>query len=324
MAENTAIEWCDSTFNPWTGCTKVSPGCDHCYAEGWAKRSGTVKWGPHAERRRTSVSNWRAPLHWEREHEAFQAQHGRRRRVFCASLADVFDHDAPTDWRRDLFDLIDRTPHLDWLLLTKRIGNARPMLEECYFGRWAEKVRGNIWLGATVVNQAEADRDVPKLLTTPAAVRFLSIEPMLGPIDLERPRPGPDLDQGGGRMICQPWLIQSGIDWVICGGESGAGARPMHPDWARSLRDQCAAAGTPFLFKQWGEWREPLAGEPYDTTMGRAQRVPAFIVAKSGTVRCFENDETRNGGKAMLRVGKKAAGRLLDGVTHDQFPGGPK
>jgi protein gp37 len=344
MAENTAIEWCDSTFNPWTGCTKVGPGCDHCYAEAWAKRSGTVQWGPHAERRRSSASNWKAPLHWEREHEAFQAQHGRRRRVFCASLADVFDHGAPTDWRRDLFDLVDRTPHLDWLLLTKRIGNARPMLEECYFGRWAEKVRGNIWIGATVVNLEEADRDVPKLLAVPAAVRFLSIEPMLGPIDLERPRPGPNLDQGGGRVICQPWLIQSGIDWVICGGESGPGARPMHPDWARSLRDQCESAGVPFMFKQWGEWlpinqqNEAFTNRLYqsnrkaalhqdqgalDESYGRTCTVPQGIIHYDGSLHDLQEPLAfRAGAGAMqtFKVGKKAAGRLLDGVEHNGFP----
>ncbi len=355
MSDTTKIEWADSTFNPWTGCAKVSPGCDHCYAEGWAKRSGAVQWGPHAERRRTTAANWRKPLQWDERHAEFFAEYGRRRRVFCASLADVFDSAVPNEWRRDLFELIGRTQHLDWLLLTKRIGNARAMLnavvEEMSHGlnTWDEGPWPGVWIGATVVNQQEAERDVPKLQDTQATVRFLSIEPMLGPITLgkggtekhgylARTELGDWVDRGDDRPYRDRWTYADyplegkrstkqgqysvpRIDWVICGGESGPGARPMHPDWARSLRDQCAAAGTPFLFKQWGEWREPLAGEPYDTTMGRAQRVPAFIVAKSGTAHCFENDETRNGGKVMIRVGKKAAGRLLDGREHNGFPG---
>ncbi len=239
----------------------MSLGCDICYAEALMDhRMHRVQWGPQGERSRTSRANWAQPLRWEREHAAFFAEHGRHRRVFCASLADVFDNQVPTAWREDLFDLIRLTPNLNWLLLTKRIGNAVQMV------RWHGAIAGNgsrylpdnVWLGASVVNQEEADRDVPKLLATRellgARVLFLSCEPLLGPIDLERPRPGPDMDQGGGKMICQPWLIQSGIDWVIVGGESGQQARPMHPDWARSLRDQCAAAGVAFFFKQWGEW----------------------------------------------------------------------
>jgi protein gp37 len=126
MAENTAIEWADHTFNPWTGCTKVSPACDHCYAESWAKRSGTVRWGPGEPRRRTTDANWRQPLKWNAQAQ----REGRRFRVFCASLADVFDNEVPVQWRVDLFRLIASTPHLDWLLLTKRIGNALPMMRE--------------------------------------------------------------------------------------------------------------------------------------------------------------------------------------------------
>jgi protein gp37 len=305
VAKNTKIEWTDHSFNPWTGCTKVSPGCDHCYAEGWAKRSGTVRWGADEPRRRTTEANWRQPVKWNQEARAA----GKRARVFCSSLADVFDNEVPEDWRHDLFDLIDATPHLDWLLLTKRIGNAKGMIErivpsmiECDHGAWPWP---HVWIGATVVNQEESDRDIPKLLQVPARVRFLSVEPMLGPIDLV------------------PYIhcdVGNAIDWIICGGESGPGARPMHPDWARSLRDQCKGAGVPFLFKQWGEWREPAEGEQFSTAMGRAQKVPAFIVAPEGTVHCFENDLTRDSGKAMIRVGKRAAGRLLDDVQHDELP----
>ncbi|SEI41624.1 phage Gp37/Gp68 family protein [Paraburkholderia diazotrophica] len=321
MSENSKIEWTDHTFNPWEGCQKVGPGCDHCYAETRNARfaGGTaINWGPGAPRRRTSVANWRKPLQWNKAHAEFFAQHGRRQRVFCASLADVFDNAVDPIWRRDLFDLIELTPNLDWLLLTKRIGNVFEMVARARSHDWLAG-RHNVWLGATVVNQAEADRDIPKLLAVPARVHFLSIEPMLGPIDLERPMPGPDLPQGGGASICQPWMIQSGIDWVICGGESGPGARPMHPNWARDVRDQCAEAGVPFLFKQWGEW---TPGENVGRQTGVVKTAHWFAddwmfgeesLASYGHV----DDEPD-----LYRIGKRAAGRHLDGRTHDEFPRG--
>jgi protein gp37 len=316
MAENTAIEWCDHTFNPWVGCTKVSPACDHCYAESWAKRSGSVQWG--VERRRTTPTNWRKPIQWQAKAAEFQALHGRRQRVFCASLADVFDNQVPDQWRDDLWTLIDYTRDLDWLLLTKRISNVGNMLPLPF--DFAEKFP-HVWIGATICNQAEADRDIPKLLEVDARVRFLSIEPMLGPIDLERPKPGPDLNQGSGSMICQPWLIQSGIDWVIVGGESGPSARPMHPDWARSLRDQCALAGVPFLFKQWGEH---LAGELCPHPDYADDAVSAWRLDQAGR----RWHDPLEGLKPIsqwapikfTKAGKKTAGRLLDGIEHNAFP----
>ena len=317
MADTTAIEWCDSTFNPWIGCTKVSPACDDCYAaRSTPARTLGIQWGPHAERRRTSPSTWKQPLAWERQHEAFFAQHGRRRRVFCASLADVFDNQVPAQWRMDLFSLIAETPHLDWLILTKRIGNVMPMCsgDSLMF----EMLGRNVWLGATVCNQAEADRDVPKLLAAPARVRFLSIEPMLGPIDL--------LATGDTLCRCEGCLNMAKqhpdhpglqrIDWVICGGESGPQGRPMHPDWARGLRDQCAAAGVPFLFKQWGEW-VPRGPEQWGYPI--VEDVPRFRMTEHG-----ENGQDLaaegNNHVWMNRAGKKAAGRMLDGRTHDGFP----
>ena len=243
MAENSKIEWTDHTFNPWVGCTKISPACDHCYAESWAKRSGSVVWG--GDRRRTTDANWNKVRRWDRE--AFGK--GIRPRVFCASLADVFDNEVPTEWRSDLFDMIERTPSLDWLLLTKRIGNALRLTADARTHDWLAGQR-NVWIGATVCNQAEADRDIPKLLQVPARVRFLSIEPMLGPINV-----GPYLSRTnmpGLRMM--PGFRDSlpGVDWVICGGESGPHARPMHISWARDLMRQCKAAGVPFLMKQLG------------------------------------------------------------------------
>lgn len=326
MAENSKIEWTDHTFNPWIGCTKVSPACDHCYAAcSTPARTLGIEWGPHAERHRTAPATWAKPIAWNARAAEFEAQHGRRQRVFCASLADVFDNQVPVQWRFALMKLILATPNLDWLLLTKRVGNAAAMLETAFLalhgGRegWRDNVPPHVWLGATVCNQAEADRDIPKLLATPAAVRFVSIEPMLGPIDLERPRPGPDLDQGGGRMICQPWLIQSGIDWVICGGESGPNARPMHPQWARDLRDQCKNAGVPFLFKQHGEW---LATAFCTDEQAVLPHRGLAYVRRDGTVHDGSAGVDFFGGdEEVTRVGKQAAGRLLDGVLHDGYPG---
>ncbi|MCO6445011.1 MAG: phage Gp37/Gp68 family protein, partial [Anaerolineae bacterium] len=281
MSGESKIEWTDSTFNPWIGCTKVSPGCDHCYAEAWDRRfaeSGhAMHWGTGKARRRTSESNWRQPVRWNAAHDAFLAEHGRRRRVFCASLADVFDNEVPPEWRVDLFDLIRRCENLDFLLLTKRVGNVTPMLREiaallraragraevglahlhreylapradllAWVERWlAGAPPPNVWIGATVVNQEEADRDIPKLLATPAAVRFVSIEPLLGDIRLGsflQRSPSAAFANGCVTPDMPAWtrIGATAIDWVICGGESGRHARPMHPDWARSLRDECS------------------------------------------------------------------------------------
>ncbi len=330
MSANTKIEWCDHTFNPWEGCQKVGPGCDHCYAEARNARFGggtATNWGPGAPRRRTSAANWKKPLQWNAQADAFMAQHGRRQRVFCASLADVFDNAVDPQWRADLFALIWATPHLDWLLLTKRIGNVMGMLADLAHGSDPDlslldmMPLTNVWIGATIVNQAEADRDIPKLLAVPARVRFLSMEPLLGPVNLERPRPGPDLDQGGGSKICQPWLIQSGIDWVIVGGESGPGARPMHPDWVTSLRDQCKAAGVPFLFKQWGEWTPGENVERHRGTVATAKwwdEEWSFHEEDLASTDGHIDDEPD-----LYRIGKKAAGRLLDGREWNEFPAPP-
>lgn len=337
MAENTKIEWTDHTFNPWEGCQKVGQGCDHCYAETRNARfsGGTaINWGPGAPRRRTSPANWRKPLAWNANHEAFFAEHGRRQRVFCASLADVFDNAVDPQWREDLFELIRATPNLDWLLLTKRISNVSNMLPVPFD---FSKLYPHVWIGATVVNQEEADRDIPKLLAVDAAVRFLSMEPLLGPVDLR------SLPHGEGEIDClkpdtweevieqwrdtdDDWVAQledwfdvklsdglsgpmhAGIDWVIVGGESGPGARPMHPDWARSLRDQCHAAGVAFHYKQHGEWLH-VGKEP-----GEATR--QILAHARPEARCYSWPD----GETLVHVGKKAAGRLLDGRTWDGFP----
>jgi protein gp37 len=253
MAENSKIEWTDHTFNPWTGCTKVSPlGCDHCYAEGWSKRAGDKvgKWGPGAQRVRTSDANWKLPLRWNKA-QFVQCdscgwrgnKSGRagcpvcggtacipaRARVFCASLADVFDNEVPTAWREDLFALIEQTPNLDWLLLTKRIGNAWKMMADACGVSMASALLPlpNVWLGATVVDQKEADRDIPKLLRTPASLRFLSCEPLLAPLRLwklstydfdESPEGAEVYPLRGIYAVADCDWPAPKLDWVIVGG----------------------------------------------------------------------------------------------------------
>lgn len=340
MSKNTKIQWCDHTFNPWEGCTKVSEGCKNCYAEARDKRwhGGTaIHWGKGAPRRRTSEENWKLPLKWNWQgimicecgrEVAAKLQKGsgrhltidtcvcnsakpplkpRRPRLFCASLADWLDDEVPIEWLADLLELIAATPNLDWLLLTKRPENFHERIHAAVrkaegiedgkdwpegscktrLGEWINEWTGgiapdNVWIGTSVENQAMADKRIPELLEIPARVRFLSCEPLLGPVDL--------VNVEGFNI-----LGDSGIDWVICGGESGQGARPMHAEWARSLRDQCQAADVPFLFKQWGEWlpdqQNPAIGLPSGPTQA-------------------------------MRIGKKKAGRLLDGREWNEFPKG--
>ncbi|MGE8449680.1 MAG: DUF5131 family protein, partial [Pseudomonadales bacterium] len=242
-----------------------------------------------------------------------------RRRVFCASLADVFDNQVDPAWRADLFDLIERTPNLDWLLLTKRIGNVPAMmLEVAQHLFWMDRLEtpsmpDSVWLGATICNQDEADRDVPKLLAVPARVRFLSVEPLLGPIRLPHDAPSPI------PFYCD--ARDRGIDWVIAGGESGPHARPRHPAWARSLRDQCAAADVPFLYKQNGEWADGSGDFGAGRFETAAVALDGRVVPGGYDAVAYPNGATAADGWAMVhRAGKKAAGRLLDGVQHDGFP----
>jgi protein gp37 len=230
MAENSAIEWTHHTFNPWVGCTKVSAACDHCYAEGWAKRAGNPElW--QGERRKTSEANWREPAKWNRK----AGEAGIRYRVFCASLADVFDNQVPEGWRQQLFGVIATTPHLDWLLLTKRPQNIAKMVDV---------LPRNVWLGTTAENMAEMDRRWSHLARVPAAVRFVSYEPALGPLEV-------------GCFDVLP-------DWIIAGGESGGGYRKPDPEWFRAIRDECAALGIPFFMKQMGGLRKPFPVIPDD------------------------------------------------------------
>jgi protein gp37 len=226
MGKDSRIEWTDHTFNPWWGCVKVSDACKHCYAEAWAKRTGQAVWGIRAPRRFFGAAHWLEPLRWNREAE----QAGERRRGFCASMADVFEDRRDLDRPREqLAGLIAATPALDWLLLTKRPEHV------CSLAPWGGDWPPNVWLGTTAEMQRWVVERLPILSDVPAHLRFVSCEPLLGPLDLT------------------PWLGSS-VHWVIAGGESGSNARPTDPLWFRSLRDQCQRACVPFHFKQWGNW----------------------------------------------------------------------
>jgi protein gp37 len=273
MARDSSIEWTDHTFNPWWGCVKISPACAHCYAETWAKRVGQKLWGGDAPRRFFSETHWKAPLRWNQD----ARRAGVRARVFCASMADVFEPRKDLDpWRDKLWTLIEQTPDLDWVLLTKRPGQ----LVHVY--PWVKRSQPNVWLGTTAENQRWADRRIERLVRVEAKVRFLSCEPLLSAIDLS------------------PWFSRGQIGWVIAGGESGGRARPTHPNWIRSIRDQCCKSGVPFHFKQWGHWSPEAEGE-----------TPSRVLD-------LEDDlgtRARLGWKP-----KKMSGRLLDGETWDGLP----
>jgi len=323
MAEQSKIEWTDHTFNPWEGCQRVAPECDHCYAENRDQRfTGGIHWGPKAPRRRTSAQNWNKPRRWNAQAEAFRATHGRRQRVFCASLADVFDNAVDTSWREDLWALIRECDQLDWLLLTKRPQNIAKMLPPDWGDGWP-----HVWLGASAGTQKTASQNIPYLLAVPSALRFVSAEPLLGSIDFAAVPKGKiskNITICHGALTGVDGLGRSGprIDWVICGGESGPNARPMHPDWARDLRDQCTAAGVAFFFKQWGNWTAEIDRDKDDpdwrAEYSKAKRDGwAILNAEGGTG--FHGDRVH----LMKRATKEAAGRSLDGQQWNEVPRGP-
>ena len=247
---------------------KVSPACKHCYAESWSKRVGQQVWGVGSDRRFFGEKHWSEPLRWNLDAK----NSGKRARVFCASMADVFEDRRDLDvWRSRLWDLIAATPYLDWLLLTKRIETVMRLAP------WGERWPENVWLGTTVEDQRRAAERLPVLQEIRAIVRFISAEPLLDAVDLT------------------PWLPS--LDWVITGGESGPRARPSSPSWFLALMNQCMAADVAFHFKQWGDW---APGDGIALARVRAEK------AADGTT--------------MLRMGKKAAGRVLDGLTWDEVP----
>lgn len=309
MSQNSKIEWTNKTWNPVTGCTKVSQGCKNCYAERMYERfngKGTFKNVTCHDDRLLQPLRWRKPY-----------------MVFVNSMSDIFHEAVPFEFVRKVFGVMAVCQDHTFQILTKRpermadffkwMNDTDPDFQndpadEIYnlcieagietgcgsafvTDEWPLK---NVWLGVSVEDQKAADERIPILRDVPAAVRFISCEPMLGPIDL--------INLCDGKIDA----FNPGVQWVICGGESGPGARPMHPDWARSLRNQCANAGVPFFFKQWGEWY-PLGDRITNGTKYR--------LAKSATL-----DGGKKGYTEMYRVGKKRAGRVLDDVMHNQFP----
>ena len=273
MGARSKIEWTDSTFNPWVGCTKIArargapSACDFCYAEKWAKRSGQVAWGDHP-RRRTTAAYWRNPLQWNEHARLFHRIHGRRQRVFCASLADVFDNQVDPSWRSDLFDLIRKCSQLDWQLLTKRPQNIRKMLPSDWGNGYP-----NVWLGTTAEDAAAYQQRVPHLLRIPAAVHFVSYEPAIGPVG--------KLSIGG-----------SFPDWLIIGGESGVRSdliRETNPQWARDAIQECRRLGIAAFLTQWGSYKNN----------------PMVVEDSSSVQRAMQLDPPENG-----KGGGKLDGRL--------------
>lgn len=309
MSENSKIEWTDHTFNPWWGCMKVSDGCKNCYAETLDNRWKGGHWGPSSNRKAMSESYWAQPLKWN----AAAKKAGVKAKVFCASMADVFEgHPETLLPLARLFELIKATQSLTWQLLTKRPENIMKLVP-WHWLNWPM----NVWIGASVEDQSAADKRIPHLLSIPADIRFLSCEPLLGPLDLSEYMILTDTNDAGTELAekrgwgYDSWSggfsgpgtrdaiyeAGSGIHWVIAGGESGARARPAHPDWVRSLREQCKFAQVPFFFKQWGEWWPGERGRLYQ-----------------------EKTLDYTDGQPMVKVGKLFAGRLLDTVEHNEFP----
>jgi len=372
MADRTPIEWTDATWNPVRGCSRVSEGCRNCYAEIMAARfSGPGQWGEglaeivgeglrrdHRWTGKVALAGGLLdqPLRWRRP-----------RRIFVNSTSDLFHEAIPDDWIDRVFAVMALAPQHTFQVLTKRPERMREyFMHDDGFGRWgyiehfaremltkmgkAQPQRKtlahhggsnmpHVWLGVSVEDQATADARIPPLLATPAAKRFISAEPLLGPVDVspylyiythaddaqlecgpctDEPLPFNDPETTPFDAISTPRL-----DWVIAGGESGPGARPMHPDWPRALRDQCAAAGVPFFFKQWGEWgpdEEPPAKGRDRIMEGKA---PCATLGADGWTYHpggFTPDPFEGRGRWLYRLGKKATGAALDGREHRGFP----
>lgn len=316
MADKSRIEWTEATWNPTTGCSKVSQGCTHCYAEReWARLSAnpnSVYYGREFTNVRIHPERLSLPMRWRKPHM-----------IFVDSMSDLFHERVPLGYIDQVFAIMAMTPRHTYQVLTKRAERMRDYLtasgrdvviEEnvefiCGEKSWcAPDVQWplpNVWIGVSAENQKTADERIPKLLDVPAVVRFMSCEPLLGKIDLGKAIPcGYYCDEAVGHVDHAFWAhgITSPIKWVIAGGESGPLARPMHPDWARSLRDQCHNADVPFFFKQWGEWipfdhdlASPQYAKPNDPLIGQTEM-------------------------SWRKVGKKAAGRLLDGQEWNEIP----
>jgi protein gp37 len=346
MSAISKIQWTDATWNPVTGCTRVSEGCTHCYAERDSARwsdAGSKKYSGVA-RRTDSGPRWTGKVRLHPEVLAEPFRYKKPKRIFVCSMSDLFHPDVPFEFIDQVFAVMALCPQHTFQVLTKRPERmaqytdaevmwsadciheeVKELTGESYVvGEWPMP---NVWLGTSCEDQATADQRIPHLLQCPAAVRFLSLEPLLGPIDLT-----PQLLMQHAQTVRRvqrgqmPWDAPAeqhpSIHWVIVGGESGPGARPMHPDWARSIRDQCQAAGVPFFFKQWGEY-EP--GCAYYTEADRIREEHLdrqhVIVSSGGSVWNIDQDHQPPPRAWFMHcVGKKTAGRMLDGREWNQFP----
>lgn len=324
MSDQTRIEWTDATWNPVTGCSKVSAGCKHCYAErDWTRLSAnkqTRYFGRAFTDVRCHADVLDLPLRWRRP-----------RRIFVNSMSDLFHPDVPDEFIDRVFAVMASAPSHTFQVLTKRpermLAYFRTFRADAKFGLIDEQIAAisqipnglpNVWLGVSVEDQATADERIPLLLDTPAAVRWISAEPLIGPVRLDRIMRASQYDDwtycdnalDGFRATKCGGTYGSHLDWVVVGGESGPKARPMHPDWVRSIRDQCAAAGVPFLFKQWGEWFPASIGQSGTLfgTWNGSTFLPGWL-------------DIMNPDSNMVRAGRKSFGsRLLDGITHDGYP----
>ena len=301
MADKTTIEWADATWNPITGCSQVSPGCRECYAMMLA--GGRLK--NHPSRSGLTVETptgpkWNGVLKFNADWLVLPFSWKKPRRIFVCAHSDLFHEHVPTDWIDRVLDVVSACRRHQFLVLTKRAERMQSYMRHRVPG--LPSFLPNLWLGVSVETQQYANERIPLLLETPAAVRWVSAEPLLGSIDLKRLRAsGWDwFDTLEGRKHAGPsvWSGENKLAWVVVGGESGPRGRPMNPDWARSLRDQCESSGVPFFFKQWGEWA------PHGD--GRAIHHTAFCRFAGGVM--------------VYQIGKKLAGRVLDGRTHDDFP----
>lgn len=349
---NTKIEWAEKVWNPVVGCTKISPGCQNCYAERMAARLENIAYKTGNQKLHDKYyptincnGTWTGkvslcpdaldePLRWKKPS-----------RIFVCSMGDLFHEDVPYEFIYDIWDVMVKNRQHTFLILSKRPDRMKSFIERVMANRmdyaymlgntpegkearkWAQRPIQNIWLGVTAENQEQADKRITILLQIPAAVRFVSVEPMLGPVHLNQINTdskaitlnaltGTPYDWDYGEWMPED-NIGAKIDWVICGGETGPGARPMHRDWARELRDQCKAAGVPFLFKQWGEW----SCQPWNSD-NKTKRELCLgvdgnsVCAQVGHMMGFRKPDD----VLMVRVGKKVAGRLLDGRIWDEYP----
>ncbi len=331
MSDGTKIEWTDATWNVVNGCTVISPGCANCYA----MRLAATRLKHHPSRAGLArmhgdTPQWTGEVRFNEKVLLDPLRWRRPRKIFVCAHGDLFHDAVPDEWIDKVFAVMALAPQHVFQVLTKRPERMRTYLADpkrpavISNETWRRALSGsggtggksslsllplpNVWLGVSVEDQERADQRIPILLDSPAAVRWLSCEPLLGPVELDD-----FLSAGLHRSH-----LDNSVDWVVAGGESGPGARPMHPDWARALRDECAAAGVPFLFKQWGEF---APGEVAGDYLDPEKRAKGVELWDGRWGECWsEPDGHRDDEPDLYHIGKKRAGRLLDGVQHDGYP----